>query len=108
MRESGHFAAEVFYEVAAQFSDIAADIQNVNAVALRLVLKPDEYGVIVAENMFGDILSDLAAGMMGGLGLAPSANVEIHIPYFEPVHGSAPVWLGRIKPTLRQCSIASL
>lgn len=97
MRESGHFAAVVFYEVAAQFSDIAADIQNVDAVALRLVLKPDEYGVIVAENMFGDILSDLAAGMMGGLGLAPSANVGSHIPYFEPVHGSAPGMAGKNK-----------
>ncbi|WP_279051457.1 isocitrate/isopropylmalate family dehydrogenase [Cedecea davisae] len=97
MRESGQFAAEIFYEVAAQFSDIAADIQNVDAVALRLVLKPDEYGVIVAENMFGDILSDLAAGIMGGLGLAPSANVGSHIPYFEPVHGSAPGMAGKGK-----------
>lgn len=95
MRESGHFAATVFHEVAAQFPEITADIHNVDAIALWLVRKPHEFGVIVAENMFGDFLSDLAAGVMGGLGLAPSANIGSNVAYFEPVHGSAPGMAGQ-------------
>jgi molybdenum cofactor synthesis domain-containing protein len=100
MRESGHFAATVFHEVATHFPEITADIHNVDAIALWLVRKPHEFGVIVAENMFGDILSDLAAGVMGGLGLAPSANIGSHVAYFEPVHGSAPgmAGLGKANP----------
>ncbi|MCE1396668.1 MULTISPECIES: isocitrate/isopropylmalate dehydrogenase family protein [Enterobacter] len=97
MRESGHFAATIFQEVAARFPDIRADIHNVDAIALWLVRKPHEFGVIVAENMFGDILSDLAAGVMGGLGLAPSANIGSEVAYFEPVHGSAPGMAGQGK-----------
>lgn len=90
MRESGDFAQEIFYEVAANYDGIKAGIQNVDAVALWLVTKPEKFGVIVAENMFGDILSDLAGGVMGGLGLAPSANFGERKAYFEPVHGSGP------------------
>ncbi|BBS36827.1 hypothetical protein WP5S18E01_16740 [Enterobacter cloacae] len=97
MRESGHFAATIFHQVAARFPDITADIHNVDAIALWLVRKPHEFGVIVAENMFGDILSDLAAGVMGGLGLAPSANIGSQVAYFEPVHGSAPGMAGKGK-----------
>ncbi|PHM44975.1 3-isopropylmalate dehydrogenase [Xenorhabdus mauleonii] len=97
MRESGHFAKVIFDTVAARYPAINADIHNVDAVALWLVKKPHEFGVIVAENMFGDILSDLAAGVMGGLGLAPSANIGGDIAYFEPVHGSAPNMAGKNK-----------
>lgn len=95
MRESGHYTASIFYEIASHFPEISADIQNIDAMALWLVRKPQEFGVIVAENMFGDILSDLAAGIMGGLGLAPSANIGSNIAYFEPVHGSAPKMAGK-------------
>ncbi|TDB56087.1 isocitrate/isopropylmalate dehydrogenase family protein [Photorhabdus luminescens] len=97
MRESGHFAKGIFDTVAARYPEIKADIHNVDAVALWVVKKPHEFGVIVAENMFGDILSDLAAGVMGGLGLAPSANIGSDIAYFEPVHGSAPGMAGKNK-----------
>ncbi|MEQ1977379.1 isocitrate/isopropylmalate family dehydrogenase, partial [Xenorhabdus sp. SGI240] len=97
MRESGHFAKVIFDTVTARYPEIQADIHNVDAVALWLVKKPHEFGVIVAENMFGDILSDLAAGVMGGLGLAPSANIGSDIAYFEPVHGSAPSMAGKNK-----------
>ncbi|WP_286296856.1 isocitrate/isopropylmalate dehydrogenase family protein [Vibrio apostichopi] len=97
MRESGQFAKEIFFDIADRYPSIEADIHNVDAVALWLVKKPHEFGVIVAENMFGDILSDLAAGVMGGLGLAPSANVGSDIAYFEPVHGSAPKMAGKNK-----------
>lgn len=95
LRESGQFAADLFYAIAAEYPEIKADIQNVDAVALWLERRPQAFGVIVAENMFGDILSDLAGGVMGGLGLAPSANVGNQICYFEPVHGSAPKMAGK-------------
>ncbi|WP_273756181.1 isocitrate/isopropylmalate dehydrogenase family protein, partial [Bartonella sp. MM73XJBT] len=97
MRESGQFAQEIFEKVAQNYSEITADIHNVDAIALWIATKPEQFGVIVAENMFGDILSDLSAGVMGGLGLAPSANVGSDIAYFEPVHGSAPRIAGQNK-----------
>lgn len=90
LRLSGGFARAIFETTANQYPHIHADILNVDAVGLWLVRRPEEFGVIVAENMFGDILSDVGAGVMGGLGFAPSANVGEKKCYFEPVHGSAP------------------
>lgn len=90
LRESSAYARVLFEAVASDYPDIQADILNVDAVALWLIKRPESFGVIVAENMFGDILSDVSAGVMGGLGLAPSANIGAHQCYFEPVHGSAP------------------
>jgi molybdenum cofactor synthesis domain-containing protein len=108
MRESGHFAEEIFTEVAARFAGVRPDIQNVDAVALWLTTRPEKFGVIVAENMFGDILSDLAGGIMGGLGVAPSGNYGLKRAYFEPVHGSAPGMAGKSKanPSAMCLSIA--
>tara|TARA_B100001094_G_scaffold330678_1_gene396510 strand:- start:1450 stop:3609 length:2160 start_codon:yes stop_codon:yes gene_type:complete len=97
LRESGNFARDIFYSVSREYPQIEADIHNVDAVAMWLHLKPEVFGVIVCENLFGDILSDLAAGLMGGLGLAPSANIGKDIAYFEPVHGSAPKLAGKNK-----------
>jgi isocitrate/isopropylmalate dehydrogenase len=94
LRQSSAFTRQLFEEVAASYPMIKADILNIDAVGLWLVRRPEEFGVIVAENMFGDILSDVGAGVMGGLGLAPSANIGKTASYFEPVHGSAP----RLKP----------
>jgi len=110
MRESGHFTKEIFERVAAQYPNIEIDIQNVDAMALWLVTKPEKFGVIVAENMFGDILSDLAGGVMGGLGLAPSGNYGEGIAYFEPVHGSAPGMHGldRANPSAMFLSISMM
>jgi len=90
LRKSSAFAREIFEAVAAEYPHIKADIHNVDAVALWMVKRPSEFGVIVAENMFGDILSDVGAGVMGGLGFAASANIGEKGCYFEPVHGSAP------------------
>lgn len=90
LRQSGAFTREFFEMIASQYPHIKADILNVDAVALWMIRRPDEFGVIVAENMFGDILSDVGAGVMGGLGFAPSANIGQKGSYFEPVHGSAP------------------
>lgn len=110
MRESGDFGQEIFYDIAKRYPGIEADIQNVDAVALWLVTRPEKFGVIVAENMFGDILSDLAGGVMGGLGLAPSGNYGERGAYFEPVHGSAPVMVGKNKanPSAMFLSIAMM
>lgn len=97
LRESGQLSSDIFWEIAAEYPAIRAEIHNADAVALWLVQRPERFGVIVAENMYGDILSDLAAGVMGGLGFAPSANIGAGTPYFEPVHGSAPRMANRGK-----------
>src|ERR671918_1487491 len=80
-----------FREIAAEHPEIEARHQYVDAVALQLVTNPEAYQVIVTTNLFGDILTDLGAGLTGGLGLAASANLNPEsTPLFEPVHGSAP------------------
>ena len=94
LRQSSNFARVLFEAVASHYPQINADILNVDAVALWIIKRPEEFGVIVAENMFGDILSDVGAGVMGGLGFAPSANIGVKGSYFEPVHGSGT----RMKP----------
>ncbi|MCL9685209.1 isocitrate/isopropylmalate family dehydrogenase [Legionella maioricensis] len=88
LRQSSEFAREIFEKVSSLYPHINADILNVDAVGLWMIRRPEEFGVIVTENMFGDILSDVGAGIMGGLGFAPSANIGLKGSYFEPVHGS--------------------
>ncbi|PIT68490.1 isocitrate/isopropylmalate family dehydrogenase [Bartonella tribocorum] len=97
MRESGQFAQKIFEKIAQNYPEIEADIHHVDRVALWITTKPEQFGVIVAENMFGDILSDCAAGVMGGLELAPQANVGSQIACFKPAHGSAPNIAGQNK-----------
>jgi 3-isopropylmalate dehydrogenase len=77
-------------QAAGEFPDVAYDEALVDSVAMKLVLAPEQYKVLVTTNLFGDILSDLAAGLIGGLGLCPSANLGDEHALFEPVHGSAP------------------
>lgn len=89
------FFRKVFDEVAAEFSDVAADHLYVDAAALELVRKPERFDVIVTENLLGDILSDLAAGLVGGLGVAPSGDVGDRHAVFQPCHGTAPDLIGR-------------
>ena len=74
---------------------IACDDKIVDNTAMQLVIKPEQFDVIVTTNLFGDILSDEAAGLVGGLGLAPGANIGSHAAIFEPVHGSAPDIAGK-------------
>ncbi len=91
MRHAGGLWRRVFEEVAAEFPEVERRAMYVDALAMDLVLRPERYQVIVTSNLFGDILSDLAAGLVGGLGMAPSANLHPgRIGLFEPVHGSAP------------------
>ncbi len=81
----------VFQEVAAEYPFVKTEAEYVDALAMKLVLHPEHYAVIVAPNLMGDIVSDLAAALVGGLGLAASANLHPGRPgLFEPVHGSAP------------------
>ncbi|MEQ9473662.1 isocitrate/isopropylmalate dehydrogenase family protein [Marinovum algicola] len=84
------FFRGIFDEIAAEYPDLAADHAYVDATALWMVQKPWDFDVLVTENMFGDILSDLGAGLMGGLGLAPSADIGLKQAVFQPCHGSAP------------------
>jgi isocitrate dehydrogenase (NAD+) len=81
--------------VAESFPDIVFDDSIIDAAAMKLVLDPKSFDVMVMENLFGDIISDLTAGLIGGLGLAPSANVGRGVAVFEAVHGSAPDIAGK-------------
>jgi len=82
-------------EVAAEFPDVTLEHQYVDAMAMFMVLDPAQYDVIVSNNLFGDILTDLGAAIQGGLGLAASGNIHPgRVSLFEPVHGSAPPLTG--------------
>ncbi len=89
-RKSSQFIYNILKKISSNYPNINWEIKNVDAVAMWLIKDPSRFQVIVSENQFGDILSDLGAGIMGGLGLAPSANIGDLKSYFEPVHGSAP------------------
>jgi len=87
---------EKFRQVAAEYSEIEAEHRYIDALALELVREPERFQVIVTNNLFGDIISDLAAGLVGGLGFAASANLHPgRAGLFEPVHGSAPDIAGK-------------
>lgn len=89
------FFRSIFDEVAAGYPDIQAEHGLIDAMAMYLVTRPGHYNVIVTENMFGDILSDLAAATIGGMGLAPSAEVGLSQGLFQAAHGSAPDIAGK-------------
>lgn len=82
-------------EVAQQYPDIQCEEMIVDACCMKLVMQPEKFDVIVTTNLFGDIISDLCAGLVGGLGLAPGANIGTEAAIFEAVHGSAPDIAGR-------------
>ncbi|GGH80526.1 isocitrate dehydrogenase [Filimonas zeae] len=86
---------ECFYEVAKNYPDLKADDVIVDDLCMKLVTRPDTFDVVVLTNLQGDIVSDLCAGLVGGLGFAPSANVGDHISIFEAVHGTAPDIAGK-------------
>ncbi len=88
------FFRKVFDEVAARHTDVGSSHMYVDAAALNLVRRPWDFDVIVTENMFGDILSDLGAGLLGGMGFAPSADIGDRHAVFQPCHGSAPDIMG--------------
>jgi 3-isopropylmalate dehydrogenase len=89
------FFRAVFDEVAADYPDVQAEHAYVDAMTMYLVQRPGHYDVVVAENMFGDIISDLAAATVGGLGMAPSGDIGDHYALFQPSHGTAPDIAGK-------------
>jgi 3-isopropylmalate dehydrogenase len=95
--------AEVCREVAKEYPNISFEEQYVDAASMRLIKEPQNYDVIVTTNLFGDILSDEAAQLIGGLGMAPGGNIGDNFALFEPVHGSAPTRIG--KHTANPCSM---
>jgi len=84
-----------FYEVAKEYPELKADDVIVDDLCMKLVTRPDQFDVVVLTNLQGDIVSDLCAGLVGGLGFAPSANIGDHISIFEAVHGTAPDITGK-------------
>jgi 3-isopropylmalate dehydrogenase len=104
------FFRQIFDERKAAFPDVTADHVYIDAMALMLVLKPWDYDVMVTENMFGDILSDLGAGLIGGMGYAPSADVGDEHAVFQPCHGTAPdiAGQGKANPTAMFLSAAMM
>ncbi len=95
LRETGGLMTRVFREVAKEYPGIDAWEANIDAMCMWLLKSPNDYDVLVAENMFGDIISDLAAGLVGGLGFACAANIGDDYAVFEPTHGSAPKYAGK-------------
>ena len=85
----------IFNEIAREFPDVRTEAIYVDAAALYLVQRPETFDVMVTENMFGDILSDLAAGLIGGMGMAPSGDIGDRHAIFQPSHGSAPDIAGK-------------
>jgi len=110
---AGGLWKRVFDEVAAEFGDVAVDYQHVDAAAMFFVTQPERFDVVVTDNLFGDILTDIGAAIGGGIGLAASGNIDAtrtHPSMFEPVHGSAPDIVGQAKadPTATVLSVALL
>jgi isocitrate dehydrogenase (NAD+) len=97
MKFSDGLYLRVAREVAEENDDIEFDDRIVDNMCMQLVQRPEEYDVLVLPNLYGDVLSDLCAGMIGGLGLAPGANFGEGIAIFEPTHGSAPKYAGQNK-----------
>ncbi|WEG13216.1 tartrate dehydrogenase [Pullulanibacillus sp. KACC 23026] len=92
------FWDEVFKDVAKDYPEVATDSQHIDALAAFFVTHPDKFDVVVASNLFGDVLTDLGAAIMGSVGIAPAANINVNGKYpsmFEPVHGSAPDIVGK-------------
>jgi len=97
MKFSDGLFLRVAREVAEENADLEFEDRIVDNLCMQLVQRPEEYDVLVLPNLYGDIVSDLAAGLIGGLGLAPGANFGTHAAVFEPTHGSAPKYAGQNK-----------
>ena len=104
------FFRRVFEECASAFPELDSDSAYIDATALNLVMKPWTFDVMVTENMYGDILSDLCAGLVGGMGMAPSGDIGDRHALFQPAHGSAPdiVGQGKANPTAMLLSVVML
>jgi len=101
MKYSDGIFLDVFKKIASKYNDIESEDRIVDNMCMQLVQKPELYDVLVLPNLYGDIISDLAAGLVGGLGVAPGGNIGNDIALFEPTHGSAPKYKGlnKVNPT---------
>jgi 3-isopropylmalate dehydrogenase len=97
LRSTGGFILDIARKMSKEYPDVEFWETNVDAMAMWLVKNPQDYDVLVAENLFGDIISDLSAQLVGGLGFARSGNIGDHYAVFEPTHGSAPKYTGMHK-----------
>jgi 3-isopropylmalate dehydrogenase len=97
LRETSGLILEEARKIAKEYPEIKFQETNVDAMCMWLVKNPQDYDVLVSSNMFGDIISDLAAQLVGGLGFASSGNIGDHYAVFEPTHGSAPKYAGMYK-----------
>ncbi|MEG0423632.1 MAG: isocitrate/isopropylmalate dehydrogenase family protein [Erysipelotrichaceae bacterium] len=97
MKLSDGMFLDIFYEVAKAYPTIVANDKIVDNMCMQLVMNPQQFDVLVTENLYGDILSDLTSGLIGGLGLLPSSNIGEEYAMFEAVHGSAPDIAGQHK-----------
>lgn len=97
MKFSDGLFLAVAREVAREYHDIEFEDRIIDNMAMQLVKRPQQFDIIVAPNLYGDIISDLCAGLVGGLGVAPGANIGDEIAVFEPTHGSAPKYTGQNK-----------
>lgn len=106
MKYSDGLFLDVFKRIASDYQDIESEDRIVDNMCMQLVQKPQFYDVLVLPNLYGDIVSDLAAGLVGGLGVAPGANIGDEIALFEPTHGSAPKYKGKnkVNPTAMMLS----
>ena len=94
-------------EIAKEYPQIEFNDSIVDAMCMRLVMHPEDYDVLVCPNLYGDIVSDLCAGLVGGLGLTPSANIGVDGAIFEPIHGSAPDIAGQHKINPTACILSA-
>ena len=96
LKYAGGIWRRIFEEVRNEFSHIESEAKHIDAVAMELIQHPSDFDVLVTNNMYGDILSDVTSGLVGGIGLAPSVNMNVDgISLFEPVHGTAPDIVGK-------------
>jgi 3-isopropylmalate dehydrogenase len=110
---AGSLWQRIFDSVAAEYPEVTTDYQHVDAAAMFFVTNPERFDVVVTDNLFGDILTDIGAAIVGGIGLAASGNIDpsrAHPSMFEPVHGSAPdiAGQGKADPTATVLSLAML
>jgi len=106
MKYSDGLFLKVFKEIAPEYNEVESEDRVVDNMCMQLVQKPKLYDVMVLPNLYGDIISDLAAGLVGGLGVAPGGNIGKEIALFEPTHGSAPKYKGenKVNPTAMMLS----
>jgi isocitrate dehydrogenase (NAD+) len=107
LRETSGMFLDAAREVAKDFPDIEMWDTNIDAMAMWLIKNPQNYGVIATSNLFGDVISDLCAQLVGGLGFAAAGNMGLGTPVFEPTHGSAPKYFGQDKVNPIACILAA-